>query len=109
MRKTMALLTGATTMLCVAFFSGVTPATAGNWSPCGGGPDKTFMSVQTRGLPCSSAWILGEEALRAWDGFSRYAYVRGFKCRMHSGYPYHAGVAGTCKNGKQGAKFFTGD
>lgn len=90
---------------------GLTPgiAEAGKWRNCGGGPYMTFMNVQSKGLPCSSAWILGEEALEAWDGFSRSVKVRGFSCKMFSGYPYHAAVGGTCKKGGKAARFATGD
>lgn len=67
------------------------------------------MRVEAKGLLCSSAWILGEEALEAWDGFKRTVTVRGFKCTMYSGYPYDAASGGTCKKGNKGAKFYTGD
>lgn len=69
----------------------------------------TFMMIKSKGLPCHSAWILGEEALAAWDGFTRAVTVRGFKCRMASGYPYHAGVSGKCTKGKKAVMFGTGD
>lgn len=94
-------------LILVGLASG--PVAAGNWRNCGGGPYMTFMNVQSKGLPCSSAWILGEEALDAWDGFSRSVKVRGFTCKMFSGYPYHAAVGGTCKKGKKAARFATGD
>lgn len=84
-------------------------ASAAKWADCGGSPFKQFMSVQAKGLPCSSAWILGEEALDSWNGFSAKVKVRGFKCKMLSGYPNHVGVSITCKKGKKGAKLFTGD
>lgn len=84
-------------------------AAAREWKYCGGDPTKTFMSVFSKGLPCSSAWILGEEALDAWDGFKPFVKVRGYKCKMYSGYPNHAGVGGTCKKGTKGARFGTGD
>jgi len=85
------------------------PAQARAWRNCGGGPNMTFMNVQAKALPCSSAWILGEEAVNAWDGFTRSVKVRGFTCRMFSGYPYHAAVGGTCKKGNKAARFATGD
>ena len=88
---------------------GAAPASAAQWVDCGGGPHMTFMAVKAKGIPCSSAWILGEEALAAWDGFSNSVRVRGFKCKMNSGYPYHAAVTGDCKRGGKGAKFATGD
>lgn len=85
------------------------PVQASKWQDCGGGFYMTFMSVQSKGLACSSAWILGEEALEAWDGFTKKVKVRGFTCKMFSGYPYHAAVGGTCKKGSKGVKFATGD
>lgn len=94
-------------LIMVGLTSG--PVHAGKWRDCGGGPYMTFMNVQSKGLPCSSAWILGEEALDAWDGFNRSVKVRGFTCKMFSGYPYHAAVGGTCKKGKKAARFATGD
>ena len=103
------VLAGLVLSLVVVVSPVAGPAQATGWTNCGGGPNMRFMNVQSKGLLCSSAWILGEEVLESWDGFSRNVTVRGFKCKMSSGYPYHVGVGGTCKKGNKGAKFFTGD
>lgn len=84
-------------------------ASAARWANCGGDWNKAFSRVESKGLPCSSAWILGEEVLDAWDGFKPRVKVRGFTCTMSSGYPFHAAVSGNCKKGKKRVKFATWD
>ena len=84
-------------------------AHASGWKDCGGGFNMTFMRVESKGLLCSSAWVLGEEALDAWDGFTSTVTVRGFRCKMWSGYPYNAAAGGTCRKGSKASKFVTGD